>query len=991
MNSPISRMCPFRLLLLALVVPALGLHSVYAQDTYAERATIVTKLNTKLGLLRAPGATGPEVLNSADIGNLNLRGVFGSCLTVSDDPIITLGLNPGTTPTVTMRIVTGPSGGRMQIPLNSHRMVCDLEDAWLRRSWGLTFNDVIGDPVTGYVIGSGSPCLVSGHFQQAYFMDVLSNISGGSVAQRTRDSIWDRVAEWSIHHNSYTVDQDATLAKLVLSGLAIFPRVDASMFPGEDNLPFIVQRETGLTRDIGHAKLAYAKVIFRKEQLANLDSVVKSVEIEARIRQYPPTFCGVQSSPGILAPDPDSAYVRITFWIRIHPSDADSTPFYVWKKFATSSPAQDNIDLWSFFSSDAQWQLDKMCEFNIDTDGYLYFEAKEESAHHLGTTTGKYRIMRLRFPDIPATYCDYTFNLANEFALDAMTGTIYTTPVGSTDPTQYETVPCLDFCKLLSGYRTMTNVIAASAQRFGNTWPYDTSEFLENRVLPSVPNFSNNVYELGQGTWRPMEAYAYRTGTKPGGKLSNSSERVYDDAGVFVNDDGTRANAFRLFDWRNPDANTGTKWLLASTVTLFSPFGEPLEERDILGIYSAARFAHRNTMPKLVAKNARYTSVGYESFEDGKGDANTFAHSGQWCLTLPHGGSTDKEVMKLTVTDQMRTQNVLVRFWAKRTYASYSDLDLPVKITGALSTATSTGAMTKIAQTGEWTLFEQVCDVSATSTGDVISLTVNNNLSTDDVWLDDVRAQPFDAEMICYAYDPATLRLVAQFDDQHFGAFYQYNGEGKLVRTLRETERGIKTVAETQYHTPDMTNYDGTPGSRTQLGGGAALGMAAMRNPEGDAGGDGEDGRKKMGGNFSLFDMNAGPDGLNWSLLGGRKPDLSRLDPDSLRAMIAIDTTALSTAQLDRLHAAGLGDVEKLKDLIEVRELERRITALTSQNMDSLNTEERTKAKAELADLQQRRRALMKERLGVDEDGLRQMYKSLKDAETEPDAKGSEQ
>ena len=50
--------------------------------------------------------------------------------------------------------------------------------------------------------------------------------------------------------------------------------------------------------------------------------------------------------------------------------------------------------------------------------------------------------------------------------------------------------------------------------------------------------------------------------------------------------------------------------------------------------------------------------------------------------------------------------------------------------------------------------------------------------------------------------DPTTRKLLASFDDQHFGLFYQYNAEGKLVRKQVETERGLQTIQETQYNTP---------------------------------------------------------------------------------------------------------------------------------------------------------------------------------------------
>jgi hypothetical protein len=46
---------------------------------------------------------------------------------------------------------------------------------------------------------------------------------------------------------------------------------------------------------------------------------------------------------------------------------------------------------------------------------------------------------------------------------------------------------------------------------------------------------------------------------------------------------------------------------------------------------------------------------------------------------------------------------------------------------------------------------------------------------------------------------------MAQFDGQHFGVYNQYDGEGRLIRRIRETERGLRTVQETQYHTPLAT------------------------------------------------------------------------------------------------------------------------------------------------------------------------------------------
>ncbi|MFT3886376.1 MAG: hypothetical protein QM724_13385 [Flavobacteriales bacterium] len=65
---------------------------------------------------------------------------------------------------------------------------------------------------------------------------------------------------------------------------------------------------------------------------------------------------------------------------------------------------------------------------------------------------------------------------------------------------------------------------------------------------------------------------------------------------------------------------------------------------------------------------------------------------------------------------------------------------------------------------------------------------------------DDVRIQPRSASAVSYVYDPVTLRLAAMLDDRHFATIYDYDGEGKLVRTKKETERGVMTIQETRYN-----------------------------------------------------------------------------------------------------------------------------------------------------------------------------------------------
>jgi hypothetical protein len=73
---------------------------------------------------------------------------------------------------------------------------------------------------------------------------------------------------------------------------------------------------------------------------------------------------------------------------------------------------------------------------------------------------------------------------------------------------------------------------------------------------------------------------------------------------------------------------------------------------------------------------------------------------------------------------------------------------------------------------------------------------VNN--SAGNVYFDDIRLHPFNANMKSYVYDPVTQRLVAQLDANNYATFYEYDEEGTLIRTKAETKEGIKTIKETR-------------------------------------------------------------------------------------------------------------------------------------------------------------------------------------------------
>lgn len=103
-----------------------------------------------------------------------------------------------------------------------------------------------------------------------------------------------------------------------------------------------------------------------------------------------------------------------------------------------------------------------------------------------------------------------------------------------------------------------------------------------------------------------------------------------------------------------------------------------------------------------------------------------------------------------------------------------------------------------MASSGEWTLYvAEIRDWAGLLEGDFIDLTLQyEEIGGEQVFIDDLRLQPLDAEVMCNVYDVKSLRLLTQFNDQHFGVYYHYDEEGKLTKQSIETDRGMKMITE---------------------------------------------------------------------------------------------------------------------------------------------------------------------------------------------------
>lgn len=978
------------LFLLALICIPVSL--ARAQNTLAERQAIVTGLNNGLSYFYT--TTGTQIL-APDGASTLLSDISGSCfqLQPNSKTLYDYGSNWG------IKVLMQPAR-RINILPESHRMVCDLNNIWLYRSWGFLVADSLGS----HKFGDSVSCMLGP--SQPYYMTGIRGVNAW-VNKSIRDSLLARgMGEWFLMNSSYTT-ADYSGTEAVRTKPFSFIRVDdPSNGVDNENISFIAKYRTGTGQPHDLAKLAYTKITFHdpfpvsaQHPYPDNNSLVQltSVEMKAVTHKYTPTDCSYLIT-GEPAPGTNGASITITFTLVDRGTSAVTTHSCT-RSFNSGTVTENNALLWQTFDQNNDYIIRNWCEFAIDTMGYLTFRVKDPNSC---TGAGTYRIMQLRNPNIPAEYCESTFPPDGLFYLDPATGEIVYRTCSNCPPVS---VPCLQLCGQIasSEYETMEGVVAASVQTFSNRWAFDSAGFLPSAVSPvwGQGNNSNNSIESGfVGKWRPEGTFVYKTNIKPGGKIS-SNERNYADAGVFVDNSGSTAAAFRMFNWESKASNAGTKWLQVDSITLFSPYGEPLEQRDILGMYSAASFSHQNSVPKLVAKNAMYSTVGFQSFEDGAGTVKDTAHSGKWSYRLPQSGWS-AGIFPIIVNQHLWEKGLELKVWVKRTYHDIADGEVPVAV-DIDADGTSDNGFVQVAQTGEWSLYQRRCGLSNYNVNDTILIRFSNVLAQpvdpaqhDSVWIDDPRAQPFDAEMACYVYDAATLRLITQFDDQHFGVYYQYNGEGKLIRMMRETERGMKTVTDAQYNTPQLayrTDAEGggaSPMLRREFGrssrNNSVFGMEADRAASTSAGAGSPEG---FGANVDMLDLELGAEGPKVKVLGMENPDLSLphniavpdLDFSGIGTVAALDTARLNALMRDMPDIA---DSSRIAMLYEFHRLQEQLATLESRKREATDEAVQEAIDAEMVELGRTRDTLLREKLGLSESEVRELYKTIDSDAAEP-------
>ncbi|KYP14097.1 PA14 domain-containing protein [Flavihumibacter sp. CACIAM 22H1] len=111
----------------------------------------------------------------------------------------------------------------------------------------------------------------------------------------------------------------------------------------------------------------------------------------------------------------------------------------------------------------------------------------------------------------------------------------------------------------------------------------------------------------------------------------------------------------------------------------------------------------------------------------------------------------------------------------------------------------SSGTGTALTKTGTridgWQRYEAV--ITVPSNADMLNIIVQG-VDGRQVFVDDIRVQPYNSALKAFVYDPVSLRLMADLDENNYASFYEYDDDGTLIRVKKETEKGIMTIRETR-------------------------------------------------------------------------------------------------------------------------------------------------------------------------------------------------
>ncbi len=340
-----------------------------------------------------------------------------------------------------------------------------------------------------------------------------------------------------------------------------------------------------------------------------------------------------------------------------------------------------------------------------------------------------------------------------------------------------------------------------------------------------------------RGNWRPSKSYTYKHVPRIQSPVNGSNEVDIANKGYY--------SEFDQF-WNKPVSGglwtiDATDYINAVEVTKYNPYGEGVESKDAIGIYSSALLGYDKKLAIAVGSNTKYEEMAFDGFEE-----YTFYIDNNICHPNYH--------LNLDAVNNVSDEQAHTGYYSYKVGSNtkvtnvLSFRDCPVPGAGPSPTPTpylisecedclpgfnpvyrtEVGAENRYVfdawikkDDGVRTINVAVKSTNGNivnhvfmPTGPVIDgwqrvyeffelepntiqfiITFDNN-SAAPMYVDDIRFYPYNANMNSFVYHPSSLKLMAQLDENNHATIYEYDEEWNLIRVKKETERGVMTLQE---------------------------------------------------------------------------------------------------------------------------------------------------------------------------------------------------
>lgn len=369
----------------------------------------------------------------------------------------------------------------------------------------------------------------------------------------------------------------------------------------------------------------------------------------------------------------------------------------------------------------------------------------------------------------------------------------------------------------------------------------------------------NPYFEGILGNWRPYINYVYTVDrvqmpgkqAQQGGTDIRNSGYYKEFSPFWAWNNGKMERTFTDGE-TGPLANTSnqpivhtdplSRWAWSTKSVFFDQKGNETESVDALNRYSAALFGYQQSLATAIGANGRRREIAFDGFEDygfslpvdppvtcelqrhldfgltkqgniwqssGGQITGQVSHTGKYSFRLtgtisvtkqtgpnvvpgyPLGFDAFNRYVLLSNSSSLGFAPIpgkkyLLSLWVNdhdEAAATNKVQGLTVRINGVDMNATNI----IVPRVEGW----KRLDIPFTAGADF-----NLEITGSNKEIDDIRFLPMDGQMVSYVYDDATLRLMAQLDENNFATLYEYDEEGTPVRVKKETERGVMTLKE---------------------------------------------------------------------------------------------------------------------------------------------------------------------------------------------------